>query len=246
MAIKYYPNRIYKGVYSSIDRVMAQRKLIKVEGRNDISTTAIDYTLSENSDWIVDSVSLKFSNATPRDYSVAVKNGRRVVSNLNDFLFFATDQVLQQQITLDDGFYTGNSLAAHLQAKMNANSAFSVAGYGFAVSYSSTNGSFTVVPNKGAVKYIDNNPRNILSLQQSIAGHLFGFNANTALGGSIVSDTTVYGLETESAFISSTGATELTRYHDDMHNLSVDQAIHLYTGVAAVVVDYSIVYEKIV
>jgi len=246
MAIKYYPNRIQKKFVPAIDRELAKRDPLSVNGSHDLAG-AMDVRVSANDDWQLDSVSLVFSGAVARDYSVVVQNGRKVVTDLNDYLWIDIDAVGKQRIILDEAFYTGTELANELKSKLDANSAFSAAGITFTVTYDASTGLFTITPSSGNIRYWETNPQQTLRTTDSIAGHLFGFNANTSYGASITSDTALLGLNTHAPIISETASTVVKHYHDDIHTLSIDQAIRLLSpGGVALTVTYTIVYETLV
>jgi len=246
MAIIYYPNRIFKGKVPAIDREMAKRKPKKYDGQKDVTAEALDAIISSSTDWQVDSVLFQFSAAAPRDYSVKVLNGRRVVTDLNDYLWFEVQGQLWQRIILSDGFYTGTQLATELETQLNANAAFSAAGITFTVVYAPATGLFTVTPSSGTIRYLDVATSQTIRYRDSIAGHLFGFTTTGSFAATAVSDTPVYGLGTEAQFIDVTAGTALEHFHDDIHTLDVDQALHIEVGVAALTVNYSVVYEEIV
>lgn len=249
MAIKYYPNRIFKKAVPSIDRVIAKRQPLIISGYHDIAASALDVTISPvNSDWQVNSISLAFSAATNKDYSVKVKGGRKVVTDLNDYLWFKVSGQLPQKITLSSGFYTGTELATQLQTQLNANSVFNAAGITHTVTYAAATGLFTVTNTSGqTVQYLNVNSAQTLRTQDSIAGHLFGLTTNSSAAVAITSDTAVFGLDSEAAIIDETASSHTERYHDDLHTLTIDQALHV-EGTAAVanVMNYTIGYEEIV
>jgi len=248
MAIINYPNRIYKTKVPAIDRELARRTPITVSGGANILATPIDEIITANSDWNLDSVAFTFSNANLKNYSIAVRNGRRVVTNYNDYLWFQMDGKFPQMITLDDGFYTGTELATELQAQMDANTSYVADGVTFTVAYDATTGLFTITPSSGTIKYLNVNVRQTLRTRDSIAGHLFGFNVTTAAyGASITSDTEVFGLDAEAPIISEIASADTDRYHDDIHTLSIDQAIRIATNSGVNTrVDWTVVYEIIV
>jgi len=247
MAIKYYPNRVYKGKIPAIDREMAKRAPITVTGGQNINASAIDEYISTNDNWQIDSISFQFSNVTARNYSVKIANGRRVVTNLNDYLWFLVPTTLWQRIILDEGFYTGTQLAAELQSKMNANTAYTAAGITFTVAYDNITGLFTITPSSGTIQYLDVNTTQTIRTRDSIAGHLFGFTQDTSFAASISNDTTVKGLDTEAAIINETADILIEVYHDDLHTLSIDQALHIETNSGVDVnVNYAVVYEELV
>lgn len=246
MSIVYYPNRIYKKPEPSIDRVMAKRDISVVRGRADITSSAMDVVLSANTGWHVNAVMFTFSNATSRNYSVSVMSGRKVVTNWNDYLWFHHSNSLWQKITLSAGFYTGTQLATELQSKLNANTEFVSLGVTFTVTYNATTGIFTITPSSGTLKYIQTNNTQQLSDRDSIAGHLFGLNSDSAFGATVTSQTPVYGLNEEAAFIEETASVATEHYNDDLHILEMDQAIHLESNTAAVAINYVVQYEEIV
>ena len=243
MSIKYYPNRVFRSLPTPVDALMHKETIKQLKGVSDITSVAISDVVSPYRDWKVVGIKLTFSNATARNYTVSIAGGRSVLNNLNDFLFFQTENTLVQKITLDAGFYTGTELAAHLKSKMDANTAFSDLGLTFTVVYDSATGEFTITPSSGNIKYIENNTSGSLPDKYSIAGHLFGFNTNSNFTTPLVSDTPVPGLDAESAIIEETAATDLSHYVSDIHYLSLDEAIKVETNTAAVEVTYSVDYQ---
>jgi len=247
MSIVNYPNRIYKTVVPAIDRVMAKRNPKMVVGSSNVGSTALSQVVSVPSNWQLDSISFKFSDATSRDYGFSFMHGRKVVANYNDFLWFQMLGMAPQQITLAEGFYTGTQLAAQLKAQLDANTAYVAAGITFTVTYTNLTGLFVITPSSSTIKYLDINDAAMLSTRQSIAGHLFGLTTDsTTFGANVTTDTAVQGLDDEMDIVYNTGSTALTYYHDTMHTLFIDQAVHLKSSVAAVTIDWTVVYEEIV
>lgn len=250
MAIKYFPNRIYKKNDAAIDRVIAKRHVYTVSGYQDITADGLDTTINPDpgSDWQIDFIKLNFSNATPRNYTVKIANGRKVVSNLNDFLWFQTQNpsTIWQKITLSEGFYTGSELATELQTKLNANTAFSAIGTTFTVTYTAATGLFTVTPSAGTIKYIYHKVDFPLPDQYSIGGHLFGFDADAGFAAAISSSTPVFGLDDEAWIIDQTGSIVTEHYNDDLHILSIDQSVRIETNTAGTAISYAVGYEAIV
>jgi len=246
MAIINYPNRIFKDIVPAIDRQLAKRNLKTVSETNDITATGLDLTISAKNGWIIDSIAFEFSNTTARSYSASIQNGRRVVERYNDYLWFHVTGCFAQRIVLDDGFYDGTELAAHLKAKLDANSAFIAQSITFTVVYDATTGEFTVTPSSGNIKYLDVNEGQTIPNRQSIAGHLFGFTVTTSFAASVTSDTAVFGLDSSAAIINQVSTTEESLYHDDLHNLSIDQSLSLASNTAAVAITHTITYEEII
>jgi len=245
MAIKYYPNRIFRAVRNPVDAITKRDTVKSFKGVADITSSAISEVITPKEDWKVVGIKFAFSNATARNYSVNIIGGRSVLENLNDFLWFQTQNTLPQKITLDEGFYTGTELAAHLKAKLDANTYFAALGLTFTVTYTAATGIYTITPSSGTLKYIEFNQTGTLPNQYSIAGHLFGLNEDTSFAASVTSDTSVPGLDSESSIIDETAGTDLSHYNSDPHTLSLDEAIKIETNTAAVTVNYSVDYQEI-
>lgn len=246
MAIKYFPNQVFKKNAAAIDRVMAKRSARVVRGSSNVAASGLNTYISANSDWQVNSIKLNFSNAAGRNYTVDIASGLKIVQSLNDSLWFQTPSTLWQKIVLSPGFYTGTTLAAELQSKLNANTAYTAAGLTFTVVYSDLTGLFTITPSSGTIKYIQTNNTQRLPERDSLGGHLLGLTADTAFAANVTSDTTQYGLNTEAWIIDESGSTVTEHYNDDIHILSIDQALHFASNTANVIVTYEVCYEEIV
>jgi hypothetical protein len=245
MSIKYFPNRVFKKSVPAIDRVMSQRHPKMARGCANVATNSLSAVISSDTDWQINSVQLTFSNAAPRDYSARIKSGIKIVSQLNDYLWFQSEGTFWQKIYLDSGFYTGTELASQLQTKLNANTAFNASGITFTVTYDSLTGLFSIASSSLLIKYIQTNNAKQISERDSIAGHLFGLTANTNLVSTIVSDTPMFGLNEESWIIDEEGSTVTEHLLTDIQVLSMDQAIHVYTNVANIVVNYAVNFEEL-
>ena len=253
MAIVRYPNRVPGRQAPAIDHVMAKSNPIRVAGHQDLASAGMDDvifagtdgTVYYSGDWRVNSISLQFSNAAARTYSVNVIEGRLVAAELNDALWFHVQGTSPQRITLNPGFYNGTELAIELESELDANVAYTAAGITFTVSYTAATGLFEVTPSSSTIRYLNTNTQQTLRTTDSIGGHLFGFRTTTAFGSSVTSDTPVYSLNQEVAIISEVGSTELNRYHDTIHILCEDQALSI-TGTTgpSVEMSYSIVYDR--
>lgn len=246
MSIIYFPNRVYKKNSPSIDKVMAQRSPHVIRGRANVASNALSEVISCETNWNLNAIKFTFSNANSRNYSAKILGGVKVVQNLNDYLWFMMSGILWQKITLTPGFYTGTQLATELQARLTANTAFTAAGKTFTVDYSSDTGLFTITPSSGTIKYLQTNTFRTISDRDSIAGHLFGLTQNTSFASSITSNTPVWGLNQEAWVIDEVDAIVTEHYNDDIHVLSMDQALYLTSNVANVSIDYEIQFEEIV
>lgn len=245
MAIKYFPNRAQIASKHAIEQnIIHPKQVFRVGG--DITSAGLDEILSPiDGDWRVSSIAFSFGSATSRDYSLGIQNGRKVVSKYNDFLWIQTTNSLWQKITLDKGFYTGTELAAHLKTKLDENEQFDDLGVTFTVDYDNASGIFTITPSATQIKYIQEYKRLKVSDQNSIAGHLFGFNENTGFENEISSDTSVPGLDDLSYIIRQLGSTATSHYHDDIHELSIDHAVRISTSAAALDATVTIQYQEI-
>lgn len=272
MSIIYFPNRVYKGKVPAIDRVMAKRNPESVTGSANTASAALDVTIHSDDNWMIDSISFVFSNANPRNFGAFIKNGRSVVDELNNYLWFYVDGSGIQKITLTSGFYTGAELATELQTQLNTNTVYAAAGVVFTVVYSATSGTFTVTTNGPNIGYLNKNKQKDFMSCDSIAGHLFGFTQTTqeitltaaalpagctapankimnipALSDNVSSDTLVFGLNDEMAIINVTDSSATSYYHNTLHVLTMDQAIHLTSNVGVdVTTGYIVNFEAIV
>lgn len=244
MPIKYYPNRVFKKSVPAIDRVMSKRSPKAVRGSGDITATGMDARVTCIDNWQIDAIKINFNNVVAKDYDVKILTGINIVENLNDYLYFQSPNSYQQKITLSPGFYTGTELATELQSKLTANNSFSALGITSSVAYSNTDGIFTITPSK-PLRYI-NVTRGTVSERDSIAGFLFGLNETTNYVSSIVSDTNVWGLNQESWIISEANAVATEHYVDDIHILTMDQALHITSSNVAARMDYEVIFEEIV
>jgi len=243
MAIKYYPNRVFKKLSSPVDMMMKRESSYIVANQHDLTSAAFEDVVSFNHDFQINSIKINFSGATARNYYAKIMSGRRVVTDLNDYLWFASSTAFSQRIVLSQGFYTGTQLATELQTKLNANTEFTQT---FTVTYTAATGLFNVAADAGTIQYLDVNTMHTMSTRDSIAGHLFGFNATSASALNIDSDTAVYGLDTEAGIINESNSTNLEHYFDDVKKLNIDQAIQIGASSAAVTMSYEINYKEIV
>lgn len=245
MAIKYYPNRVFRALPTPVDAITKKDTVKHFKGVKDITSAGISDVVTPYKDWKIVGIKFTFDSGTARDYSASIIGGRSVIYNLNDFLWFQSSRTLPQKITLDEGFYTGDELATELKTQLDANTAFTDLGITFTVTYDDATGLYTIAPSSGTIKYLEENTAGTLPNRYSIAGHLFGFNADSSLAASIVSDTVVAGLNKETFIIDETAGTDTSHYNNDIHTLSLDEAIKVVTGTAGVVVDYSIDYQEV-
>lgn len=248
MSIVNYPNRAIRRKAPAIDRVMAKRDIFTNIGSANVFSSALDFKLSANDGWLVDSIGWSFSNTATRNFSALISNGRKIVADLNDYLWFQLINTLPQRIILTPGFYTGTQLATQLKTQLDANPTYINASVTFTVTYTAATGLFTITPSSGTLKYLNINTTQSNVYRNSIAGHIFGLTATTsAFSATVTSDTAVFGLNSESAIVTQTGS-EVTSYsHIGPETLSMDQALHLTSNSGAdVTLTYEVTYEEIV
>lgn len=247
MAIIYYPTRVYKGKVPAIDRTMSIRKPISATSAANISSNAVSDVISNDENWQVDSIGWTFSNANPRTFNAYIMYGRHVVEHYNDYLWFQITGSIPQRIVLTPGYYTGTQLATQLQTQLNANAGFIALNVTFVVAYSVATGLYTITPSSGNIRYLNIDASSALPYRDSIAGHLFGLTVDTAFAGTVVSDTAVFGLDSEVAIVSQTGSDDLTYSHNEVHTMTIDQALHLTSNSGSdVTMTYVVNYETIV
>jgi hypothetical protein len=240
MSIIYYPWRTPRAKKPVVDYLMNKSAILTSNGSFDLSGGALEEIISHSEDWTITSIALSFSAAVSKTYTVSVINGMKVVEGLNDYLWFIATDFFPTKITLDEGFYDGDELAAHLKTKLDA--AFSPAT--FTIVYDSTTASkFTITASAGNIKYIEFNLQGYRPYKQSIAGHLFGFYEDTAFASVIESDTEVPALTLEVP--TSTDSDTLTSvYFEGDRLMDLDQALKLDVTSAAAVVNWSVTYKE--
>lgn len=250
MSIINFPERFQSTNKHVVDKCRNHIIKSSVTYSQDITSSGVNKVFSENNydGWIVNSVNFVFSGATARDFSASIISGVNVIENMNDFLWFQLKSgttTLWQKITLSSGFYTGTQIATELKNKMDANEAFLSLGVTFTVAYNNVLGTFTITPSAGTLKYIQRNLAMVLGQRDSIAGHLFGLTADTSFESSIVSNTNVSGLDLSIPLITQTGNSSLSYSYATPVSLSLDQAIKVTTGTAAINVGVILMKEVI-
>lgn len=234
MPIINYPERIYKTIRPAIDHTMEHDKYYMWNYATNILGDAINQTVScpvPYTYWDINSISFSFSAATARDYYVRIQNGRNIYTNYNDYLWFQVTGSMWELITIPQGFYTGTTLATQLQTQLNANPSFIALGRTFTVAYDNVAGTFTITPSSQQIKYIQTNTAMALTHSDSIGGCVFGLTTNPAtFGATVVNLTTLPGLNSEAVIINQPGSVVTEHYHDDIHHLTMDQAIHITTN----------------
>lgn len=241
MPIIYYPHMIQKKSLPVADQLSKHTVVETRNGGGDITSSGLSSIIYKNTDWKLLSISYVFSAATSRDFSMTVLNGRTIVEKLNDIFWVQckTPGTLWAKITITPGFYTGTQLATELQTKLNASSTLTGVGYTFTVAYSTSTGLFTITPSTGQIAFWHDCPGARFSERISTAGHIFGFTENQTFASTVVSDTAIYGLNSEAAILTNSGSTVLSLVFDDGLTLSMDQALQIETSTAAIEAHYT-------
>ena len=242
MAIVFFPEQIAKRSGHVAERNNVQRSVLTASNSKDITSAGIDDIIYFNSDWQMDNISFVFSAATARTFGVNLLNGRQVIAGYNNYLWFqkANTTTSPQLVTLTPGFYTGATLATELKTQLDA----TFTGTTFTVSYTSP--AFTITMSGGAqLRFILRNTTQALRYRQSLAGHLFGFTITSDYAASLTGDVAVPGLNTSVPLVSLTGNTSLAYADSIQRALSLDNALEVTTGTAAITVGYTLAYERI-
>jgi hypothetical protein len=249
MPITYYYDSKFKKPYPNFEKIQKRKVILSASNGADLTTSGLNYTLwhpSEN--WVVHEVLMHFGAATARSYSVNKVIGRGIITNLNDLLWIRCDGYTAQSIYLDQGFYTGTTLATQIKTKLDADANFIAAGVApFTVSYSATTGKFTIVTTAGNIQFINTNIAVGVN-RNSTAGAVVGFAADSSFATSITSDTAVLGLGDLipiDAEATSTDINTIVNVDSLSPIFDVDGALNLTIGTVATTVDYKISYEEV-
>ena len=244
MAIKYYPDHIQKKRRHVVDVMSSETTLRSINGSQDLTGNALAYRFSPlKPSWRVKLVTLHFSSAVAKTYSINIETGRGIITGLNDSLWIDMNSSgWAQRIVLAPGFYDGTTLSAQVKAALEANSVFSGLGLTFTVAYSSTTDLFTITPSAGTIQYYDvYTPQNLR--RNSTAGHVLGLTADQD-GSSLVSDTIVPSLGNKTVVSGATGTESAIVLTTDL-NMNIDQALSIDVTAAIVSLDYSANYDII-
>jgi len=242
MGILYYPNEIQKKYSNRIDVQMREARTYADSGSQDLTGAGMTYSLSQAvPSWKVELVTMHFSGANAKNYSINVETGRGIITGLNDAIWIGVTGAVPQRIVLDQGFYSGTTLATELQSELNADSVFSGLGVTFTVSWDSATRLFTITPSAGTISYVDENTAQAARIN-STSGHVLGFTADQS-GASIVSDTAVPALGSKTAIVSETANTDTDVALTTEVALDVDSALSIDVSAVALTVDYSVKYR---
>lgn len=245
MPIINYPDRrhLVKSLHLATLKLPPVQK--SVSGKADTNAEALSVIVNSNHPWRLKSVQIGFSNSNSRDYTLGIVSGLTVVEGANDHLWIQHTSSMWEKIVIPEGFYDAEMLADALEDALNANEKFDELGLSFTVEHDSDTGIFSIEVSSGEIRYIQK-ARTKLNISDSIAGHLFGFTEDTGFASTIEGDTPILGLGVANPVIPlslTTGATNLHHYHDDVHELTIDQAVVLESSIADLEVEYVINYE---
>ena len=242
MGIIYYPDELQKKRPNRIDVQLRENTILGTNASHDLNGSALDYRLAvPEPSWEVELVTLHFSGATARNFSISLEQGRGVIEGLNDNLWVAVDGAVPQRIVLDEGFYTGDSLATEVQTKLNADTVFNELGITWTVAWVSATRKFTITPSAGEAAFLNVNTYESVR-RNSKAGHVLGFTEDQA-GAALTSDTECPNLGSKAAVASATASTVLDVVLTDKLSMDVDTALHIDASSVNLIVDYSVKYR---
>ncbi len=242
--IKYFYDRVQKKNKHFAEQWAKSDKTLRSAGGGDC-TAGYSYVFAPLCNCEVRNIAVQFSSSANKTYAVKKIVGRGILSGLNDMLYLKATATNPQTIVLSNGFYrTGALLAAELKSQLDANTAFLSGGLTpFTVSFNTTTGLFTIQPSGGNfIQYLDFNKR-ISVRQYSTAGYPMGLNANTTLAASIVSDTAMLDIGSETAIASGTASAATDVMVTEPIILDEDQAIVITVDAVGMNVKHSLDYK---
>jgi hypothetical protein len=244
MSINFYPDSVVKMRTHVVDKLQKPDVLYSFRGMQDITATPLNVTCWSPRSWEIRRVSLHFSNAVAKTYLGAIAIDAGVVTGKNDTIWFRPNTTGSQNIVLNQGVYTGTTLAAELKARLDANAAFVAQGATpFTVSYAASTGLFTITANGGKTFSYDNVNVTVPMNRNSRAGNLFGLTADVGPAASITSDTPVMGLGQLTGYIVGSASTDTDIVATDVVSMTVDNAFVLTANTVAATVAYEVVYK---
>ena len=245
MTIIYYPDeqaKKYKHVVEEVDR---RKQIMVAEGGGDITSTGLNASITYPGDWEVVDISLSFSSASNKTFSIGKQLGRQIIKNVNDRVWIAGTGLTAQEIVLSPGFYDGDELATEAQTELNANSCLQDGGLTpFVVTYTAATGLFTITPDANQVS-LDIYNSNTYVRRNSTAGPVLGFTIDANLGNSISSDSPVIGLGNIIAIQAESGSGDVGIAITDSFKLNEDETIVITTGTAAMTATYKVLYRPL-
>ena len=242
MGILYYPNEIQKKRPHRIDIQMREATTLAATGAEDLTGTGLSYRLSRPvPSWKAELITLHFSGATARDIAVSIETGLGIISGLNDAIWIGVSGTVPQRVTIDEGFYTGTTMATELKTQLDAETAFVDLGVTFTVAWSSVTRKFTITPSAGTATFLSENTAQSVR-RNSLAGHVLGLTVDQT-GASISSDTALPSLGSKAPVVDYPASVLTDVVITDGLVLDEDSAIAIDISPVALTVHYSIKYK---
>lgn len=244
MAIIYYPDEVFKQRRHVVEQLQQPNMLYGTFGTQNLGSGALAAGIWSSKGWEVRRISLNFTSASNKTYTLSVVHGIGIAAGLNDRLWVKVPGLSTQEIIIPQGFYTGATMATALAAALNA-SGLPAASKAFTASYDSSAGTFTIAPNAGTMRIYKTNPGvNVRS--NSTLAPLIGFTANTADGASAVSDAAVLGLGTAMTYLSAVNSTSVDVLSTDAVAMTMDnQLLISASSSSSMTASYEVVYKML-
>jgi hypothetical protein len=246
MGVEYFPESTTKRLRPVAEQQQQPSYALSFRGTNDLTASGMDEREWTPSGWVISRINLTLDSAGAKDYSINIMHGRGIVTGKNDRLFFKIDGYPQQPIILDQGFYIGTELAAHLKSKLDADSVLGTFGP-YAVTYDKPTGLFTIetADAGNTIKYFYINETVPAMRGRSTAGAQLGFTEDSAKSDSITSDTAVLGLDSATEFLGDTAsiATDIVSTSEIV--MTVDNALQITVSTLASIANYEVVYTPL-
>lgn len=242
MAVTYYPGETAKMKTHVVEQLQQPNVLYSVFGTQSLADGPLSVGVWCPKGWEVKRVSINFSGAAAKDYSISVARGIGVVTGKNDRLWVKVNTVSAQQIIIPQGFYTGTTLAAALVTALGLGN-FPSASKPFGVSYNAGTGLFTITPAAGNSQLLVSNTTTSVR-RISTAAPLIGFTANTANTTPLTSNVPVKGVGTEFVCLSGVDSTSLNVISTDALSMTVDNQLLIQSSSdEANLATYEVVYK---
>jgi len=224
MPITYYPNETSKKLMHVIEQQQQPNALQSVYGAYDMNNGDLSANIWCSKGWESKRISVHFSNAVAKNYTISIVRGIGVIKDKNDRLWVKVNGLPAQDIIVPQGFYTGDTLSTALAEALNAKE-FASSFKPFTVNYSS--GTFVIAPASGNAKVFVTNTTTSVRRTSTIAP-LIGFTSDSTMTNTIVSDQVKLGLNgIEMVIRSDTDSTNVDIMSTDNIAMTIDDELRI-------------------
>ena len=244
MGVEYFPESTVKRLRPVAEQQQQPSYALSFRGTNDLTSSGMDERSWTPSGWVISRINLTLDSALAKDYAINIMQGRGIVTGKNDRLYFKIDRYPQQPLILDQGFYTGTELAAHLKSKLDADAVLGTLSP-YTVTYSASTGLFTIAPASGEIQYFNVNGTVPVMRGRSTAGAQFGLTADLAKASSLTGSSAVLGLDASTEFLGDTASTITDIVSTSEIVMTVDNALQVTVSTLAATANYEIVYTPL-